>query len=904
MYPTIFEILSDLCKYKINPNRFDKLWKKHRWELGKHVSFFDGVEIPPKNRRRCNCAYDFADMHTIPECQDFLTPQSGNASLSVMSMLDSQQQNIKFSDQSSEPVIDVGSVVDKTRTFQDSDDASLEHFFSRPIKILDTNWTTTTTMYERFEPWALYFENKRVANRISNFNLLRCKLRLKFVINGNSFLYGRAMASYQPYSAADSLTNRSSLESANLTSLSQMPKVLLNPTQSTGGELILPFFWHKNYMNIPTSEWDEMGSIIMKPINQLKHANGATDQATISVFAWCEDVQLSVLTSLDTDVLVPQAGEVDEANQKGMVSGPATKVANVANMLSSVPFIAPYAAATSKVASMTASMAKVLGYSRPPCTVDPAPYRPTLTSSLALTTVPDGATKLTVDDKQELSIDPTISGMNASDPLDITSIAQRESFLTKFTWDVGRNPEQLLWNARVSPVTWADATLDAGYYLPACAFAALPFKYWTGSMNFRFQVVSSGFHRGRLKIVYDPNYIASNEYNTNYVEIVDIAEKSDFTITIGNGQNQTFLEHLRPGVNSSSEMYSTVAYTTKEPGNGVIAVYVVNELTIPNDVPNNDIEINVFVSMGDDFEVAVPIDDFQQYVLRPQSGELESGELDSDMNKTDEPYQTESSTLGPTKDPLSDINSVYFGEAIKSFRPLLKRYALHECIGLEQSGTRILSGTRCFAPYLRGNVFGAVHTANSGTTPAPYNYVNTLLVHWINAAHCGFRGGMRYKIIPRGDRGEAYPSVIEVERVDFNDTQEMYNTTNLAQDFYTSVSDSARAAVRGNKLIAPYTRQSLIGANGMHRISSDINPVVEFEAPFYSNSRFIPGKLQDLTGQQYNSEWNFPGWGYRIFHNGSTTTLFEIHHAVAEDYSPYFFTGLPPIYYEAVPPPL
>lgn len=876
------------------------------------MSYFAGTEIPPKNRGRCNCLCEDGELYTILDTQEglstILEPQSGNASISVMTMLDSKQQNIKFSDQSSEPVIDVGSTIDKTRKFQDSDDASLEHFFSRPIKIRDMNWTTSTTMYDRFEPWALYFENKRVANRISNFNLLRCKLRLKFVINGNSFLYGRAMASYQPFSAADSLTNRSSLETSNLVSLSQMPKVLLNPTQSTGGELVLPFFWHKNYLNIPTSEWDEMGSIIIKPLNELKHANGATDQATISVFAWCEDVQLSVLTSLDTDVLIPQSGEVDEANEKGMVSGPATRIATAANMLSKIPYIGPYAMATSKIASMTASMAKVLGYSRPACTADPAPYRPTLTSSLALTTVPDGATKLTVDDKQELTIDPSISGMNSSDPLDILSIAQRESYLTKFTWEVGRNPEQILWNSRVSPVTWADATLDSGYFLPACAFAALPFKYWTGSMNFRFQVVASGFHRGRLKIVYDPNFISSNEYNTNYVEIVDIAEKSDFTITIGNGQNQTFLEHLRPGVNSSSEMYSTTAFSSLEPGNGVIAVYVVNELTVPNDVPNNDIEINVFVSMGDDFEVAVPIDDFQQYVLKPQSGSLvlnpQSGELDSELNRTDEPFQSVSSTLGPTKDPLSDINAVYFGEAIKSFRPLLKRYALHECIGLEQTGTRILSGTRCFAPYLRGNVFGAVHTANSGTTPGPYNYVNTMLVHWINAAHCGFRGGMRYKIIPRGDRGEAYPSVVEIERTDFNDAQPMYDTTNLAQDFYTSVSDSARAAVRGNKLSAPYNRQSLIGANGMHRISSDINPAVEFEVPFYSNSRFIPGKLQDLTSQQLNAEWNFPGWAYRIFHNGSTTTLFEIHQAVSEDYSPYFFTGLPPIYYEAVPPPL
>jgi hypothetical protein len=72
MYPTIFEVLSDLKKYKINPNRFDKLWHKHRWELGKHVSFFDGCEIPPKNRNA-------EVLEIIDEVLEVLECQSGEA---------------------------------------------------------------------------------------------------------------------------------------------------------------------------------------------------------------------------------------------------------------------------------------------------------------------------------------------------------------------------------------------------------------------------------------------------------------------------------------------------------------------------------------------------------------------------------------------------------------------------------------------------------------------------------------------------------------------------------------------------------------------------------------------------------------------------------------------------------
>jgi hypothetical protein len=65
-------------------------------------------------------------------------------------------------------------------------------------------------------------------------------------------------------------------------------------------------------------------------------------------------------------------------------------------------------------------------------------------------------------------------------------------------------------------------------------------------------------------------------------------------------------------------MYSSTPYTSNEDfGNGVIGVYVVNELTTPNSTIDNNIEINVFVSMGDDFEVFVPDDYFQFFTFKP-----------------------------------------------------------------------------------------------------------------------------------------------------------------------------------------------------------------------------------------------------------------------------------------------
>jgi hypothetical protein len=200
-----------------------------------------------------------------------------------------------------------------------------------------------------------------------------------------------------------------------------------------------------------------LGDLKLAIINDIKHANGATDQVTISVFAWASDVSMSVLTSENPTTLTPQSGvetETDEANRKGVISKPASAVAKVSNALATIPAIRPYALATAAAANTVSNIAKQFGYCRPPVTKNPEPFRNFPTSHLAATNVPDTALKLSVDDKQELSIDPRIAGLGSADPMSIKEIAKRESYLTKFTWAQGTTPETLLWNARIDPVTW------------------------------------------------------------------------------------------------------------------------------------------------------------------------------------------------------------------------------------------------------------------------------------------------------------------------------------------------------------------------------------------------------------------------------------------------------------------
>lgn len=450
-----------------------------------------------------------------------------------------------FTDDTKQWAYHVESEPDSTFSVNDNTADDLKMFFSRPIKIREYQWPVNSVFFEKFNPWSDFFRNKRVANRLTNFMNLRCKLCVRVLINGTIFHYGRAMLSYNPLHIDDNVTVDRAFFVQDLIAASQRPKIFIDPTLSQGGDICLPFFWYNNALNIPVGEFDKMGEMILQQINILKHANGSSDTVDISIYAWAEDVHLSIPTSADMDALVPQSG--DEYGQ-GIVSKPMGVLAKTAGALRSIPMISAYARAVEMAAGSMSSIATMFGYSRPNVVADIEQYKPMFLGNMANTRGADTAIKLALDPKQELTIDPRTMGLGSSDEMSIASIAKRESYLTQFPWTVSSQPETILWTSKVSPVLWDTLTIgsDTEYHFPATCFATMPFLKWRGSMKFRFQVVCSNFHKGRLKIVYDPYAFESNEYNTNFTHVVDISKDKDFTVEIGWGHPLAYCQRENP----------------------------------------------------------------------------------------------------------------------------------------------------------------------------------------------------------------------------------------------------------------------------------------------------------------------------------------------------------------------
>jgi hypothetical protein len=798
---------------------------------------------------------------------------------------------------------------DETRSIvEDSKSLDLNNFFARPVR-LQYDWTVGSPLFEQFNPWEVFFSDKRVNNRINNYNLLSCDLNAKIMINGNVNMAGAFAMIWHPLAQFDSLTLNRGLYPQDFIQMSQMEKVICDARTSAGGTIKMPMFWHRNKLNIPQGDWSNMGLMTLRSINTLKQKDNLPIPIRITVLIWAENVELSVLTSENNVDIVPQSGlspvkeesEQDEANAKGIVSGPATAVAKAAGILSRIPTIAPYMRATSAAASLTAAIAKRMGYSSPPVTRSVEPYRPTTTNDYSTCTTPKFVRKLTVDDKQELTVDPRISSVGEVDELNIARIASRESYLTTFNWDITDPTDKLLWNCRVLPSIWDESTATASpaLHLPACCAAGLPFTYWSGTMVYRFQVIKNGFHRGRLKIVYDPNYISGTEYNVNEIKIVDIVSETDFTLEIGMAQDKTYLTQLSPGLDGRTEAFSTTEYTVKEPAsNGVLGVYVMNDL-LPtnNDGVANLVEINVYVSMKD-AKFQAPDSDIGRYVFKTQSGlvlKKQSGLVSENEHSEAMKYKPDRSpsTILAAHPKYSDnTDLVYFGESIDSFKKLLHRYCLHALLTESgSSASQILYGTRPMFPYLRGRVAGAVDTAGVDA----YNLCNTMLLHFVVNMFQGWRGSIRWSLFNWSDQTNSRTSFLSIERQEANtglsyrNGVETVNTNLFLNDLRKEVINDA---------ITGTTKAPALGYTGMTIENNLINTCMDFECPFYSNDRFIPGKVENYMDEDLNLE----KFRFRFGTHGDTTSRLYSYAAAGEDFQTYCFTGLPPIYLELTPP--
>lgn len=727
-----------------------------------------------------------------------------------------------------------GPLSDHTFYADEAVGTQLNDFFTRPIKIFSGRWDEISPGIDLYniKPWDLFFNDVRVKKKLDNFAFINCKLVLRFAINASPFYYGALKASYTPLSGygvgnldATSLPARKIIRSQRYT-------VDLNPQEGSTAIMELPFVHFKNWLRADLrSEFQNMGELYLTQYAALRSANGVTGAGVdISIFAHAEDVHLSGPTTS----LALQSRQIRQNSRpNGWLSGPASAVAAAAGALTSIPAIAPLARATDMVASSVSSVAQIFGFTNEPVISDVMPFKNLPFGNFSTGEISEPTQKLTVDPKQEQALDTRVGGFDGVDELTISQLAQKESWLAGTLWTTAYTSDTILWTNVVAPSYHDEAVITGGrkiYATPVTHIAQM-FKYWRGDIIYRFKFIKSQFHRGRVRITWDP--IADptsdvNSLNTTFTQIVDLEQQDEIEIRVPYISDFPFLK-VPSNYPKTWENGTTPALTfNSDFHNGILQMRVVNNLTAPE--ATSDIDVLVYVRAADNFEFAVPHDvdtDNSFYALQ----------------SVQQPIMASAQTHESNKDQAL----INFGERFVSLRDLMHRTSLTRS---EAVPTPIVAGDKTIYRYRFSRLPvgvgydpNGINTALSllGAGNKPYNFTTNHPIAWLRTMFIGHRGSVTYNVnLDLEGSGVSSAGTLSIERRIEGSTAVGLVASNIATAVTTSAwsKSAASSGVRSN------------GAGGMALVNQRTQTGLSALLPQYTRSRFFVNDLStDVTGK-------------------------------------------------------
>nr|ULF99965.1 MAG: hypothetical protein 1 [Marnaviridae sp.] len=702
----------------------------------------------------------------------------------------------------------------------------LGEFLSRPTKIQSVVWTENASAgnYASFNPWNLFFNNSNIRNKLEGFGFLRCKLHLKFTINASQFYYGSIGAFYTPMAGYIQETTGVTLAYVPGIQVlqSQKPHVWLDPQTTSTAEMELPFLYHKHFLDTTKlNDLTNMGKIDLTQYAALRSANGVTTTGVnIVVYAWATDVELSGLTAK----AVLQSKREYIGN--GQISGPASTVATVASRMNDIPVIGTFAKATEMVAGTVGKVASMFGYTNVPNIRDVEPVKPSCFHTLASSEISEPINKLSLQPKQEIAMGSSYAGDPTADQLHISNFCQRESFLCGALWTTTAAEDSVVFTSYVTPQLYEKSSgTNYSVHCTPMAYAAALFNVWRGDLIFRFKVIKTQYHRGRLSISWDPlqtDMANMPGYGNPRIQniIFDLEDTDTIEVRVPYMQEAAFTQ-LRDGGGAYNGPWwsngSSPTLTDSERRcNGTIQVRVVNRLTAPE--ASSDVDILVFVRAADNIEFAVPSE------IR---------------NKTHMILQSKKEFVMGTaskSDPMT--YSENYGEKISSFRQLLHRQS--------KSCTQVIprtadwAGTMLYAyfPFQRtpkpyGYTPNGSEVANGTLVPGstfPFNYVRVHPISWLQTCFVGTKGSTNWTFNVINNNGK---TTVPIMSASVCRTVEQGNN----KPNYTAILGTlgTNTLMREHNLMGSRERQ---GAQGMALTNQWTQSGLSVNLPYYSRFKF------------------------------------------------------------------
>nr|QKN89030.1 MAG: polyprotein [Riboviria sp.] len=702
----------------------------------------------------------------------------------------SKEENTTFTDQRS-TVMDDGYVTSQIEPnmkglSMQEDQWHVREIMKKPIPFYNGDWTTSQNQGTILKQWDLPGDTLLGPhyNQAATFVYWRGHPTIRFQINGTKFHSGRLIAAFIPAFQFSQYDDKL----YNLDTLLSLPHVILDAGFSNSGVINLPFVHMNTYFNTVQGErgWQSLGRLVLAVFNRLGSAT--TSSQSIGVTGWvsydnCELHQ----PCFAHDVKLPKAG-----------SGAPVAQAAVEGLVKSVlPMV------TDLVAPGMNTLGSVVGGAsdcdKPTDPVEISRWVPNAVSSLAFGEGIDKSSRLslatgtyTVGDADLIS--------TTEDDMDLLKIMKIPTRLCTLKWSSSSNAEVAIIKIPTCPNLYNTRTFNdktnpkVTIMVPTLlGYITRGFKYWRGSLRYKIQLIASQMHSGRLLIAFAPGMTDVNFSGATYTNtyVIDL-QGYKIQLIASQMHSGRLLIAFAPGmtdVNFSGATYTNtyvidlqerhevefeVPFMAERPwlrcdrmrkldstgttesehsnweNTGYLFIYILNRLSKPDSV-SAEIDINVLVSAGEDFEVAVPAD----FVAFQGIGDVVEAApvAQALVGQQDVTSRTDEGIVSLTKGGgrLSSVAASTMSENAMNLKTLLRRYYKvysnkmvlsdkdHE-YSLSFANSPVLSGVnKCF------------DEKEGFQTRTHLAHFSELFTFW--------RGSLRYKLVWTTDRSQSLPSL-------------------------------------------------------------------------------------------------------------------------------------------------
>ena len=696
-------------------------------------------------------------------------------------------------------------------------------FLSKPIVINASTFSTSDT-YTFFNSYSQPFGAFTSApgamwlNKLIGYFGIRMDMRFRIVVNANRFQQGRYCIGWVPLGGATKTTSNlkniafNNMHMHTIVQRTTVPHVELDLATQTSAELLVPFastqtFWPLSSA-ISGQDNSCLGYVNIYPYSPLVAPTGSTT-CGYTLYLSLENIKLFGAAS-------PQAGlSKKEVSNKmnGPVSGVASSISKGFKEFANIPLLSDFATPVSWIADRVANVASIFGWSKP-TQGESFPKMMILNAPGHTNTDGDSdARALSYTATPGVEMPRGISGTDY-DEMDFSFITRKyANFSVNTTIDNTMGPGAIVFTDQVTPLKYIQSVGGAfDNYLP-CGFVQAFFRFWRGSMKYRFKFVKTEFHSGRYAICFYPKDELSYSADSYYVNrhIIDLRETVEIEVII--------------------PYISRFPWTPTGTSIGTITIEAVDILTYPASV-SSSVNVLVEIAGGDDLEFAVPD---STYVMLPATAAPQADAGD----KTNKHLSVTIGNSSVVANPVI-ASGTSIGDKVTNFRSYLKRF--HPLGPMDKS-----AGNTVTRP--NGNTISIVPDAISaiGTPNPTYPYVQADPVSSIGSCYLFWSGGVRVR---------------DVLNFSVTTTPALSTTSNII---------TATTTPGGGTVAYPYiSKYSQIFSNiNQHTViqSGNLNNTITVEIPQYTPT--LTRNIADCIIYQQASTPTY----YQYQSQGSTTNL-------------------------------